>query len=237
MASKPCEEKPASTDNCIESAVKSSLNFIENETEKAVSMVERGVETVLSPFERCIAFIRHECDLMEKSKQIIEEACDLISNLGNFLQGEPNFFGFISLLLWIGFCYIFEVWMIPLLIPFIFLRQFILVYFKYFMIEINDDQPETKAEEKSITEMLQELCDVCDSIDNGIEITASVIKTTKRTLNFKEPEICYLALLISTLSAIILYHIPLRYFVIFGSIYLFSKNYLEVNGYLRYKEE
>lgn len=37
-----------------------------------------------------------------------------------------------------------------------------------------------QSEEESISEMLQALCDVCDKIDNGIEATASVIKTTKR---------------------------------------------------------
>lgn len=57
---------------------------------------------------------------------------------------EPNLNCFIGLLFWIGYCYIFEIWMIPLLVPYIFLRQYILKNFQYFMFDCNETEAEKK---------------------------------------------------------------------------------------------
>lgn len=81
MDSKEETKQPSECTNHSKSVLRSSLDFIENETGKAVSLVEKGVETVMYPFERCIDFIRHEFDLMKKSKLIINEACDIVSNI------------------------------------------------------------------------------------------------------------------------------------------------------------
>lgn len=230
MPPKKDEKKENPEPDSFESAIEAGWNFIEEGAVSVASMFESGIDNMIS-------FIRNECILMERAKQIVEEIGALGSDIGNFIYEEPNLNGLITLLLWVVFCYVFEVWMLPLLIPFIFLRQYLRITLRKIKFDDEEQYPEKKVEGKSITEMLKELCDLSDDIDRGIMIVSSFIRITKRTFQFKEPEILYVVLLISMLVAVILYYINLRYFIIIGSVYLFAHNYLKVHGYLKSRVE
>ena len=81
----------------------------------------------------------------------------------------------------------------------------------------------SKEEKKSLKERLQAIQEVTQMVQNSIGYIASLCERVKNLFNFTVPYLSYLAILLTIITSIVLFFIPLRYLILLWGINKFSK--------------
>ncbi|KAF9795988.1 hypothetical protein SFRURICE_010085 [Spodoptera frugiperda] len=153
-------------------------------------------------------------------------------------EWESRIRSFLGLLLWLAFCYYYEMWMLPLLILMFFGRAWLIyrltggnpllvpVDDEDLLAEEDDEDEADKEEKKSLKERLQAIQEVTQTVQNAIGYVASLGEAVKNLTNFTVPYLSYLAIIMLLGAMIVLYVIPLRYLLMAWGINKFTRKIL-----------
>ncbi|XP_076054770.1 multiple C2 domain and transmembrane region protein isoform X2 [Oratosquilla oratoria] len=146
--------------------------------------------------------------------------------------------------------YCFEVYMLPIMLLLLFLRNYIQRWTMSKVISLVgsvlhreeeselsgdeediDDEDKDKnqnpeEEKKSLKERLQAIQEVTATVQNAIGFIASIGESCKNTFNFSVPFLSWLAIICLAVGAVLLYYIPVRYLVMLWGINKFSRQLL-----------
>ncbi|XP_046404586.1 multiple C2 and transmembrane domain-containing protein isoform X4 [Ischnura elegans] len=158
---------------------------------------------------------------------------------GKFLQGcfewESTPRSLVALVSFIVLCHCFEPYMIPIAMLLIFLKQYMVMsllggWSPYHEEEDepsgdedDDEEDKDKEEKKSLKERLQAIQEVTQSVQNAIGYIASICESVKNTFNFTVPYLSWIAIILISLVAIVLYYIPVRYLIMAFGVNKFAR--------------
>ncbi|XP_037081873.1 multiple C2 and transmembrane domain-containing protein-like isoform X2 [Pollicipes pollicipes] len=94
----------------------------------------------------------------------------------------------------------------------------------------DDDDDKDKDEKKSLKEKLMAVQEVTAMVQNILGYIASLGECVQNTFNFTVPFLSWLAVLVLSVAAVILYSIPIRYLVMLFGVHKFSKKLLRPNA-------
>ncbi|KAJ2945002.1 hypothetical protein O0L34_g1899 [Tuta absoluta] len=162
--------------------------------------------------------------------------------VGKFLQDcfewESRLLSFAGLVIWLAFCYYFEMWMLPFLLLVYLTRNWIIyrltggnpllnpVDDDDILAEEDDEEEGDKEEKKSLKERLQAIQEVTQTVQNAIGYVASLGEAVKNLMNFTVPYLSYIAIIMLFGGMLVLYVIPLRYLLMAWGINKFTRKIL-----------
>ncbi|XP_022837346.1 multiple C2 and transmembrane domain-containing protein isoform X2 [Spodoptera litura] len=158
--------------------------------------------------------------------------------LQDCFEWESRIRSFLGLLLWLAFCYYYEMWMLPLLMLMFFGRAWLIyrltggnpllvpVDDEDLLAEEDDEDEADKEEKKSLKERLQAIQEVTQTVQNAIGYVAALGEAVKNLTNFTVPYLSYLAIIMLLGAMIVLYVIPLRYLLMAWGINKFTRKIL-----------
>ncbi|CAG9792488.1 unnamed protein product [Diatraea saccharalis] len=158
--------------------------------------------------------------------------------LQDCFEWESRVLSFFGLLLWLAFCYYYQMWMLPFLILIFFGRNWLIyrltggnplllpVNDDDLLAEEDDDEEADKEEKKSLKERLQAIQEVTQTVQNAIGYVASLGEAVKNLMNFTVPYLSYLAIIMLFGAMLVLYVIPLRYLLMAWGINKFTRKIL-----------
>ncbi|XP_071444418.1 multiple C2 and transmembrane domain-containing protein isoform X1 [Hetaerina americana] len=158
---------------------------------------------------------------------------------GKFLQGcfewESTPRSLVALVSFIMLCHCFEPYMIPIAMLLIFLKQYMVMsllgaWSPYHEEEEepsgdedDDEEDKDKEEKKSLKERLQAIQEVTQSVQNAIGYITSICESVKNTFNFTVPYLTWIAIILISMVAIVLYYIPVRYLIMAFGVNKFAR--------------
>ncbi|XP_026730156.1 multiple C2 and transmembrane domain-containing protein-like isoform X7 [Trichoplusia ni] len=158
--------------------------------------------------------------------------------LQDCFEWESRIRSFLGLLMWLAFCYYYEMWMLPFLIL-MFLGRNWLIYRltggnpllvpvddEDLLAEEDDEDEADKEEKKSLKERLQAIQEVTQTVQNAIGYVAALGESVKNLMNFTVPYLSYLAIIMLFGAMVVLYMIPLRYLLMAWGINKFTRKIL-----------
>ncbi|XP_049881245.1 multiple C2 and transmembrane domain-containing protein isoform X7 [Pectinophora gossypiella] len=158
--------------------------------------------------------------------------------LQDCFEWESRLLSFFGVLIWLAFCYYYEMWMLPFLIL-IFLGRNWLIYRltggnpllnpvddEDLLAEEDDEDEADKEEKKSLKERLQAIQEVTQTVQNAIGYVASLGEAVKNLCNFTVPYLSYIAIIMLFGAMLVLYVIPLRYLLMAWGINKFTRKIL-----------
>ncbi|CAH0403418.1 unnamed protein product [Chilo suppressalis] len=158
--------------------------------------------------------------------------------LQDCFEWESRVQSFLGLLVWLVFCYYYQMWMLPFLILIFFGRNWLIyrltggnpllmpVDDDDLLAEEDDDEEADKEEKKSLKERLQAIQEVTQTVQNAIGYVASLGEAVKNLMNFTVPYLSYLAIIMLFGAMFVLYLIPLRYLLMAWGINKFTRKIL-----------
>ncbi|XP_063372525.1 multiple C2 and transmembrane domain-containing protein-like isoform X2 [Cydia amplana] len=171
-------------------------------------------------------------------KAIIMWFIEIGKILQDCFEWESRVRSFFGLLVWLAFCYYYEMWMLPFLIL-VFLTRNWLIYRltggnpllqpvddEDLLAEEDDEEEVDKEEKKSLKERLQAIQEVTQTVQNAIGYVASLGEAVKNLANFTVPYLSYIAIIMLFGAMVVLYVIPLRYLLMAWGINKFTRKIL-----------
>lgn len=161
--------------------------------------------------------------------------------LGKFIKScwewESPVRSIIAFILFMVITYYFEVYMLPILLLMLFLRNYIVISIVGSMHreeeselsgdeEEVDDDDKDKEEKKTLKERLQVIQEVTQTVQNAIGYIASIFESCKNTFNFSVPFLSWLLIMVLMVGSVVLYYIPVRYLVMMWGVNKFSRKLL-----------
>ncbi|KAJ0171904.1 hypothetical protein K1T71_012667 [Dendrolimus kikuchii] len=158
--------------------------------------------------------------------------------LQDCFEWESKIRSFLGLLVWLAFCYYYQMWMMPFLLLMFFGRNWLIyrltggnqllvpVDDEDLLAEEDDDEEADKEEKKSLKERLQAIQEVTQTVQNAIGYVASLGEAVKNLMNFTVPYLSYLAIIMLFGAMLVLYVIPLRYLLMAWGINKFTRKIL-----------
>ncbi|CAH2098186.1 unnamed protein product [Euphydryas editha] len=186
-----------------------------------------------SKFKRQL-FIRNVMRL----KAIIMWFIEVGKILQDCFEWESRLRSFLGLLVWLAFCYYYQMWMLPFLLLIFFGRNWLIyrltggnplllpVDDDDLLAEEDDDDEVDKEEKKSLKERLQAIQEVTQTVQNAIGYVASLGEAVKNLMNFTVPYLSYIAIIMLFGAMFVLYLIPLRYLLMAWGINKFTRKIL-----------
>ncbi|XP_067004497.1 multiple C2 and transmembrane domain-containing protein isoform X3 [Anabrus simplex] len=159
-------------------------------------------------------------------------------DIGKYIQScfewESTPRSIIALILFIGLCYYFEPYMLPVAMLLIFLKYYIVMSLTGgWPVHEDDEEPlgeddddeedKDKEEKKSLKERLQAIQEVTQSVQNSIGYIASLGESIKNTFNFTVPYLTTLAIIMLAVIAVVLYFVPVRYLIMAWGVNKFAR--------------
>ncbi|KOB73098.1 putative transmembrane 1 protein, partial [Operophtera brumata] len=145
-------------------------------------------------------------------------------------EWESRLLSGFGVMVWLAFCYYYEMWMMPFLLLVFFLRNWLIyrltVDDEDLLAEEDDDEEGDKEEKKSLKERLQAIQEVTQTVQNAIGYVASLGEAVKNLMNFTVPYLSYLAIIMLFGAMVVLYVIPLRYLLMAWGINKFTRKIL-----------
>uniref|UniRef100_A0A2A4K8X0 C2 domain-containing protein n=1 Tax=Heliothis virescens TaxID=7102 RepID=A0A2A4K8X0_HELVI len=158
--------------------------------------------------------------------------------LQDCFEWESRIRSFLGLLVWLAFCYYYEMWMLPFLMLMFFGRAWLIyrltggnallvpVDDEDLLAEEDDEDEADKEEKKSLKERLQAIQEVTQTVQNAIGYVAALGESVKNLTNFTVPYLSYLAIIMLFGAMLVLYVIPLRYLLMAWGINKFTRKIL-----------
>ncbi|XP_047036740.1 multiple C2 and transmembrane domain-containing protein isoform X4 [Helicoverpa zea] len=158
--------------------------------------------------------------------------------LQDCFEWESRIRSFLGLLVWLAFCYYYEMWMLPFLMLMFFGRAWLIyrltggnpllvpVDDEDLLAEEDDEDEADKEEKKSLKERLQAIQEVTQTVQNAIGYVAALGESVKNLTNFTVPYLSYLAIIMLFGAMMVLYVIPLRYLLMAWGINKFTRKIL-----------
>lgn len=166
--------------------------------------------------------------------------------LGKFIKScwewESPVRSIIAFILFMVITYYFEVYMLPILLLMLFLRNYIVISIVGSMHreeeselsgdeeEVDDDDKDknmsVEEEKKTLKERLQVIQEVTQTVQNAIGYIASIFESCKNTFNFSVPFLSWLLIMVLMVGSVVLYYIPVRYLVMMWGVNKFSRKLL-----------
>lgn len=158
--------------------------------------------------------------------------------LQDCFEWESRIRSFLWLLVWLAFCYYYEMWMLPFLLLMFFTRSWLIyrltggnallvpVDDDDLLAEEDDEDEADKEEKKSLKERLQAIQEVTQTVQNAIGYVATLGEGVKNLMNFTVPYLSYLAIIMLVGAMLVLYVIPLRYLLMAWGINKFTRKIL-----------
>ncbi|XP_075985973.1 multiple C2 domain and transmembrane region protein isoform X7 [Anticarsia gemmatalis] len=158
--------------------------------------------------------------------------------LQDCFEWESRIRSFLGLLVWLAFCYYYEMWMMPFLILMFFGRSWLIyrltggnpllvpVDDEDLLAEEDDEDEADKEEKKSLKERLQAIQEVTQTVQNAIGYVATLGEGVKNLVNFTVPYLSYLAIIMLFGAMLVLYVIPLRYLLMAWGVNKFTRKIL-----------
>ncbi|XP_066982942.1 multiple C2 and transmembrane domain-containing protein isoform X6 [Macrobrachium rosenbergii] len=159
--------------------------------------------------------------------------------LGKFIKScwewESPFRSIVAFIIFMVGTYCFEVYMLPIMLLCLFLRNYIVISIVGSMMhredeselsadeEEVDDDDKDKEEKKTLKERLQVIQEVTLTVQNAIGYIASLCESCKNTFNFSVPFLSWLLILVLIVGTVVLYFIPVRYLVMMWGVNKFSR--------------
>ncbi|XP_059056231.1 multiple C2 and transmembrane domain-containing protein-like isoform X2 [Achroia grisella] len=171
-------------------------------------------------------------------KAIIMWFIEIGKILQDCFEWESRLLSFLGLLVWLAFCYYYEMWMLPFLLLIFFSRNFLIyrltggnpllipVDDDDLLAEEDDEDEADKEEKKSLKERLQAIQEVTQTVQNAIGYVASLGEAVKNLMNFTVPYLSYLAIIMCFGAMLVLYVIPLRYLLMAWGVNKFTRKIL-----------
>ncbi|XP_043219483.1 multiple C2 and transmembrane domain-containing protein-like isoform X5 [Amphibalanus amphitrite] len=94
----------------------------------------------------------------------------------------------------------------------------------------DEDDDKDKDEKKSLKEKLMAVQEVTAMVQNILGYIASLGECVQNTFNFTVPFLSWLAVLVLSVVAVVLYNVPIRYLVMLFGVHKFSKKLLRPNA-------
>ncbi|XP_026316222.1 multiple C2 and transmembrane domain-containing protein [Hyposmocoma kahamanoa] len=158
--------------------------------------------------------------------------------LQDCFEWESKVLSFSGLLVWLAFCYYYEMWMLPFLFLILFGRNWLIyrltggnalllpVDDEDLLAEEDEEDDGDKEEKKSLKERLQAIQEVTQTVQNAIGYVASLGEAVKNLMNFTVPYLSYIAIVMLVGAMVVLYIIPLRYLLMAWGINKFTRKIL-----------
>ncbi|XP_041972530.1 multiple C2 and transmembrane domain-containing protein isoform X2 [Aricia agestis] len=171
-------------------------------------------------------------------KAIIMWFIEIGKILQDCFEWESRLLSFVGLLVWLAFCYNYEMWMMPFLLLVFFARNWLIyrltggnpllapVDDDDLQAEEDDEEEVDKEEKKSLKERLQAIQEVTQTVQNAIGYVASLGEAVKNLMNFTVPYLSYIAIIMLVGAALVLYMIPLRYLLMAWGVNKFTRKIL-----------
>ncbi|CAG4950664.1 unnamed protein product [Colias eurytheme] len=149
-------------------------------------------------------------------------------------EWESTKWNVISLIGWLILCYIFKIWMLPLvlIVPFFMYRpkSYCLIDWKKIITVSPKTETDTEQkEDKSLRQKLQEYQETILAVQNFIGKLASLGESIKNLYNFSVPFVSFLAIFLILVIALFMYLIPLQYILMVWGIHKFTRKILKPN--------
>ncbi|EEB15778.1 conserved hypothetical protein [Pediculus humanus corporis] len=215
-------------------------------------MILLEMHVLWNPIRACIRTLNpKECKYMQgetkfkrqifvknvlRLKQIIMVIIDWGKMIQDCFEWESPAQSAFALVFFVGICYYFEPYMIPVALIIIFLKQYMVLWLTggkcvdniddVIGDEDDDDDEKDKAKKKSLKERLQAIQEVTQTVQNAIGFIASLGEQIKNTFNFTVPFLSYLAIGLTLIATIVLYYVPVRYLIMMIGVNRFSRKLL-----------
>uniref|UniRef100_A0A646QG56 Multiple C2 and transmembrane domain-containing protein 1 n=1 Tax=Hemiscolopendra marginata TaxID=943146 RepID=A0A646QG56_9MYRI len=168
-------------------------------------------------------------------KAMIMTFVDIAKYVQSCFEWENRIRSVASFITFLLAIYYFELYMVPIVVLFIFVRYFIVLSVtgsRHYGEEEEeyasedddmDDDDKDKEEKKTLKERLQAIQEVTQSVQNAIGYIASLGESIKNTFNFTVPFLSWLAIICLVMIACVLYFLPLRYLIMIWGINKFTR--------------
>ncbi|XP_065194559.1 multiple C2 and transmembrane domain-containing protein 2-like isoform X2 [Sycon ciliatum] len=94
---------------------------------------------------------------------------------------------------------------------------------------VSSDDDEDHVDKKGLRQRLQDLYNICLTVQNGLDMVAGLGERVKNTVNWTIPFQSWLAMAVLTIAMVVTYLIPLRYLVLLWGINKFTKRLRKPN--------
>ncbi|CAH0729575.1 unnamed protein product, partial [Brenthis ino] len=163
---------------------------------------------------------------LSRAKAITMWIMDAFKILKSCFEWESKKLNLLALFIWIVFCLIAKLWMLPLLllIPFYWYRPKITM-------EIDSADSKTEKEDKNVSlrQKIQSLQEMVQSIQNVIGALASTGESVKNLFNFTVPFVSYLAIFFIVTIAFVMYLIPFNYICLIWGVHKYMRKFIRPN--------
>ncbi|XP_075978755.1 multiple C2 and transmembrane domain-containing protein-like [Anticarsia gemmatalis] len=173
---------------------------------------------------------------LSRAKIVLAWILNAFRVLKTFLEWESTKVNFVSLIIWLLFCWFFKMWMVPLLllIPFFWYRppQYFLVNWKNGLLQKTQaEQEEVKKEEKNQTlrQKINSLQEMVQTVQNFIGEFANLGESIKNLFNFTVPFLSCFAIFLIAVIAFVMFMIPIKYIFMVWGIHKFTRKILRPN--------
>ncbi|CAB3259672.1 unnamed protein product [Arctia plantaginis] len=172
---------------------------------------------------------------LARAKIVLNWFLNALKVMKTFLEWESQKLNFISLIIWLLFCWFFKIWMLPLLllIPFAWYRppKYFLVNWKQALLNRRPVQDVVKKEEKNLTlrQKLNSFQEMIQTVQNFIGEFANLGESIKNLFNFTVPFLSCTAIFLITAIAFVMFMIPTKYIFMIWGIHKFTRKILRPN--------
>ncbi|XP_013172624.1 PREDICTED: multiple C2 and transmembrane domain-containing protein 1-like [Papilio xuthus] len=175
---------------------------------------------------------------ISRAKAIYSWTMSTFQIFKTMFEWESRKSNIIALIAWLFFCWIFKIWMLPLLllIPFAWYKPsknpVLMIRRRFEQIPIEGEEiPKQEKEEKNLTlrQKINSLQDMVHTVQNVIGKFASLGESVKNLFNFSVPFVSCLAIFLILFITLVMYLIPLKYILMIWGIHKFTRKILKPN--------
>ncbi|KAK9878541.1 hypothetical protein WA026_022438 [Henosepilachna vigintioctopunctata] len=248
------EEKPASGDensgflNSTTNACLSAFKLVENTVDDSVNAVvscsSEVVKTVEDAGKECVNVVEQGAKLVKDGIDLTETGVDNIMRLismcrnvyriilkyKHYLETDSMLESTMALAFWIFACYIFQVWMIPVFILVILVKNFIQRQLLGIPAADVDKMLNENNKETSIIEKLEAVEKIILAVKHTLGKVELILGKIFDIFDVYLPQFFWIVVLIQIVLTAILMYIPLNYLIMLWGISLYAKRFSKDNA-------
>ncbi|GBP88381.1 Multiple C2 and transmembrane domain-containing protein [Eumeta japonica] len=188
---------------------------------------------IKAPAKFDIALVLSNLEFVRDIFNFLVEINEIVKDL---LEWDSRDHCVVGLVAWIGACYIFELWMLPLMLLGPFFYHWIRLHlYKSSGYNINGnlspseevcENVQYEKNDKTLKARIQDLHEMTLTITRGIDYMHSIYEKLKNLANFSVPYLSYLVIVLLLTSSLLFYFIPINFVLMGLGVYKFMRKYM-----------
>ncbi|XP_044746176.1 multiple C2 and transmembrane domain-containing protein-like [Coccinella septempunctata] len=214
--------------DAVKSGGEKCINFAGTVAVEGGKLVEEGVQevgdtvkTVGETAVNCVNLVDDGVENILKLKRMCQNIYQLAFKFKSYLEDDSLIESTLALTVWLVVCFYFQIWMIPVIVLLIYLKNLLLFYLVGAPIE------EANTLKKSVGEKMEAIQEIMGLVQTIISNLEYILQKIFGFINLKSLHLSWVVILIQVVITFILMYIPINYLLMLWGISLYSKKFLK----------